>query len=113
MLNFEPADFQPLRRNSSRTRGSSGHLKNRTGESGCKPKFLHLIGDFSQPAILQDMSVNSVEISKVSSMAKRIQVTMTWPVGAVPYPSGECQSYGADEKVGAVTGCVIVVTTAA
>jgi hypothetical protein len=43
----------------------SGHLKNRTGESGCKPKFLHLIGDFSQPATLQDMSGNSVEISKI------------------------------------------------
>src|SRR5216684_8746162 len=43
----------------------TGHLKNRTGESGCKPKFLHLIGDFSQPAILQDMSGNSVKISKI------------------------------------------------
>jgi len=27
-------------------------------------KLLHLIGDFSQPAILQDMSGNSVKISK-------------------------------------------------
>jgi hypothetical protein len=27
-------------------------------------KLLHLIGDFSQPAILQDMSENSVKISK-------------------------------------------------
>ena len=27
-------------------------------------KLLHLIGDFSQPAILQDMSGNSIKISK-------------------------------------------------
>src|ERR1017187_8039053 len=89
MLNFEPADFRPLRRNSSRTRGSSGHLKNRTGESGCKPKFLHLIGDFSQPAILQDMSVNSVEISKAYfPTVPRVRI----PFGPPTAPSSRSRS---------------------
>ena len=37
---------------------------NRTGETEVQAKFLHLFGDFSQPAIQRHMSGNSADISK-------------------------------------------------
>jgi len=38
--------------------------ENWTGETEVQNKFLHLFGDFSQPAISGDMSGNSADISK-------------------------------------------------
>jgi hypothetical protein len=38
--------------------------ENWTGETEVQTKFLHLFGDFSQPAISRHMSGNSADISK-------------------------------------------------
>src|SRR6266436_989952 len=41
-------------------------------------KLLHLIGDFSQPAILQDMSGNSVKISKTYFQNRTASSNPVW-----------------------------------